>query len=159
MTLRRAHGNGAAALLRVETAPVDELPEGVPGDTGVTSPVAAGTGAQWTAGDPRTVEAARAGGRARAGKTRLASQLGLSSLDADPAYRPYRAAAELRGGRNAPPWPRQSAEATAAPGRARSSPPLPWRSPRPDTSMTPLRATPTSWPVPRGSPTRTARRS
>ncbi len=90
MGARSAHGNGAAALLRVETVPVDELPAGVPGPARAASTAGRGPDGRWARGNPHASE----GGRARAGKTRLASQLGLVSMDADPAFRPYRGAAE-----------------------------------------------------------------
>lgn len=90
MTLRRAHGAGAGALVRVETAPADELP------LGVQAPPQASAGGErradgtWAPG-ARTAQAA--GGRATRGKSRLAARLGLASLPDDSAVRPYMASA------------------------------------------------------------------
>ena len=89
MTLRKAHGNGAPALLRVETAPVDELPAGVPDGARQVSPSDRGEAGRFAPGNGL----ASAGGRARAGKTRLADRLGLATLPEGAVFRPYRAAA------------------------------------------------------------------
>lgn len=90
MGIRTAHGRGAAALVRVESAPADELPLGRPGPARAESPNNRGTGGKFARGNTLASE----GGKARGGKTRLASQLGLGRLDADPAFAPYRASAE-----------------------------------------------------------------
>ncbi len=90
MALRRAHGRGASALVRVETAPVDELP------MGLQAPLVA------TAGDERRPDgtfapgartAQAAGGRATRGKSRLTARLGLAALPAGCTFAPYRKAA------------------------------------------------------------------
>lgn len=89
MTLRRAHGNGSGALLRAETLPADELPAGEPAHADRASRSAAGERGRFGPGNRRSV----LGGRARAGKARLASRLGLATLPDDAAFRPYRSAA------------------------------------------------------------------
>jgi hypothetical protein len=88
--VRRAHGTGAAALVRVETAPADELP------LGVQAPVQAPAGGERRADGTfapgaRTMQSA--GGRATKGKTRLAAKLGLSTLAEGADFAPYRRAA------------------------------------------------------------------
>lgn len=90
MPLRTAHGTGASALIRVETAPADELPEGVqapPQDDARGERRPDGTFAPGA----RTIQSA--GGRATRGKTRLAAKLGLASLPEGTAFAPYRRAA------------------------------------------------------------------
>lgn len=89
MTLRSAHGNGSAALVRAETLPVDELPEGVPAPSRHESPRDRGEAGRFAPGNTL----ARQGGQARAGKTRLADRLGLSSMPEGAAFKPYKAAA------------------------------------------------------------------
>jgi hypothetical protein len=90
--IRSVHGNLAksAGPERVsERRPRDEMPEGVPNP----SPrVAAHSpkGQPFAAGAPATIEAARAGGMARRGTTRLADGLGLRRWT--PEAEPYRAA-------------------------------------------------------------------
>lgn len=90
MTLRAAHGKGAAALVRVETAVPDELPEGV------HASLLAETGSERRA-DGRWVQGATTaqarGGKARAGKVKLASKLGLDPLPLE-AFASYRRHAE-----------------------------------------------------------------
>lgn len=109
MTLRRAHGAGRDALVRVETPPADEM--------GVAAPVAAPSGplprlpdGRWTPAGARL--AGRQGGQARAERLRtataLADQLGLAAvppelapyLDAakDYAETELRAMADMHGG-------------------------------------------------------------
>lgn len=90
MALRSAHGNGAGALLRVETAPVDELPEGVQGPPQAAARHERRPNGTFAKG-ARSVQAA--GGRATAGKTRLAAKLGLSQLPEASDFAPYRRAA------------------------------------------------------------------
>jgi hypothetical protein len=90
MALRTGHGKGAPALVRVETAPVDELP------IGVQAPLHAEAGGERRpdgtfAPGARTVQSA--GGRAKRGKARLTVRLGLGSLPSDNAFAPYRRAA------------------------------------------------------------------
>jgi hypothetical protein len=88
--MRRAHGTGAAALLRVETSPADELPGGVPDEARPESPTDRGEGGRFAGGN----SLASRGGRARKGKTRLASSLGLAGLDGDESFAPYRRSAD-----------------------------------------------------------------
>lgn len=90
MTLRRAHGNGRSALVRVETTPADELPAGVPSNARAESPGARGERGRFARGN----SLAREGGKAKAGKTRLAVKLGLAKVPTDGAFRPYKASAE-----------------------------------------------------------------
>lgn len=85
MTLRKAHGAGASALVRVETMPADELPLGIPADAGD----AGREGGRFVAGNRRSV----LGGRAKRGKSRLAARLGLAGLADDAAVKPYMASA------------------------------------------------------------------
>lgn len=89
MTLRKAHGAGSSALVRVETAPVDELPVGVPASAREASPNERGTRGRFAHGNRIAVD----GGKATAGKTRLAAKLGLSKLAEDADFAPYRRAA------------------------------------------------------------------
>ena len=89
MALRRAHGNGADALLRAETAPVDELPVGVPADAGPDDRTAAAETGRFAPGNRRSV----LGGRAKRGKSRLTCRLGLAHLPEGDAFAPYRRAA------------------------------------------------------------------
>lgn len=89
MALRTGHGAGAGAL-RIEVLPPDELPAGLPAPTRADSPTDRGARGQFAHGN----KLAAAGGKARSGRTRLASQLGLESVSDDPAFAPYRAAAE-----------------------------------------------------------------
>jgi hypothetical protein len=88
-TWRTAHGTGAEALVRVETAPVDELPEGVPDDARSASPRDRGAAGRFAAGNTL----ARQGGRAKRGKSRLTARLGLAELPDDSTFAPYRRAA------------------------------------------------------------------
>lgn len=90
MTLRTAHGRGSAALVRIETVPVDELPDGVQ----VVEEAEAGweRRADGTfARGARTQQ--RRGGLALAQRTTLSSKLGLTALVADSAFAPYQRAA------------------------------------------------------------------
>jgi hypothetical protein len=89
MGIRRAHGRGAAALVRIETLPPDEQPLGLPGDAGPQSRADHDDRGKFADGNKTSV----AGGRARAGKTRLAAQLGIKRVAADDAFAPYRRAA------------------------------------------------------------------
>ena len=89
MTLRRAHGRGVPALVRVETLPADELPDGVPGQARTASPSDRAHGGRFARGN----KLAREGGKALAGKSRLAARLGLTTLPEDAAFSPYRRAA------------------------------------------------------------------
>ena len=89
MTLRRAHGTGASALVRVETSPVDEMPTGLPGDAPVASPQDRGARGAFARGNTL---AAR-GGAAKRGKSKLAVRLGLGDLPEGAAVKPYMASA------------------------------------------------------------------
>lgn len=89
MSLRRAHGRGSPALVRVETLPADELPAGEPAHADRSSRSAGEERGKFAPGNRRSV----LGGRARAGKSRLAARLGLSTLPEDAAFAPYRRAA------------------------------------------------------------------
>lgn len=88
MTLRTGHGNGRG-VPRVEVLPVDELPAGVPDRAREESPNDRDCRGLFARGN----SLARAGGAARAGKTRLADRMGLSSLSDDAAFAPYKRAA------------------------------------------------------------------
>jgi hypothetical protein len=90
VSLRRAHGHGRGALVRVETSPVDELPLGVQAPTEESARHERRADGTFARG-ARTAQAA--GGRATRGKSRLAARLGLSSLPSDAAIRPYMASA------------------------------------------------------------------
>jgi len=88
MTLRNGHGRGAG-VPRVEVLPADELPAGAPASARVESPSDRGPAGRFAPGNALS----RAGGKATAGKTRLASRLGLRGLPAGSEFRPYKAAA------------------------------------------------------------------
>ena len=89
MTLRTGHGNGRGKP-RIEVMPADELPKGVPADADPSSPDDFDDRGKFAPGNA----IASKGGRARAGRTRLAHQLGLSRLTEDAALAPYRGAAD-----------------------------------------------------------------
>lgn len=86
MTLRRAHGNGADALVRVEHLPADELPLGVQAAPQASAGHERRANGTFAPG-ARTVQAA--GGAATKGKARLAAKLGLTKLAADAGFAPY----------------------------------------------------------------------
>lgn len=90
MGIRRAHGNGADALVRVETLPVDELPAGVPGIEHAEARDERTDGGRWA---PGASTAQSKGGKTRRGKVTLALKLGLTAVDNDPKFAPYRRAA------------------------------------------------------------------
>jgi hypothetical protein len=93
MALRTGHGNGAG-VPRVEVLPADELPAGVQGTEQAPSTDERKSDGTWSKG-ARTDQSK--GGRSRAGATRLARRMGLATLEADPAFAPYRrAAADFR---------------------------------------------------------------
>ena len=92
---RTAHGNGANAIVRIETPPVDELSAGVPAAARGESPTDRGDRGHFAEGN----SVAAAGGRARAGHTRLARKLRLGESFSDPRFESYAAAA--RGFRKA----------------------------------------------------------
>jgi len=88
MSLRNGHGNGAG-VPRIECIPVDELPAGVPAPARYETPNDRTEDGKFAAGN----SLARQGGKARAGKTRLADRLGLRVLPDGAAFAPYKAAA------------------------------------------------------------------
>jgi len=88
MALRTGHGAGAG-MPRIEILPADELPAGVPDDARPASPSDRRERGLFAPGN----SIARKGGKARAGKTRLADRLGLRSLPSSSAFAPYKAAA------------------------------------------------------------------
>jgi hypothetical protein len=93
VTLRNGHGDGAGQP-RIEVLPADELPAGVHAHRapeGVQERTARGT---FTAG---SATAQAAGGKAKAGSTRLARRLGLAVDLPETLFSPYRrAAADFR---------------------------------------------------------------
>ena len=89
MALRSSHGTGAGKGPRIEVLPVDELPVGVPDIAGPLS--RSGRTKQGTFA-PGNGWAAK-GGRARAGKTRLADRLGLHPLPEGSTFAQYKASA------------------------------------------------------------------
>jgi hypothetical protein len=88
MALRTGHGTGAGTP-RVEVLPADELPAGVPDAARQESPTDRGEAGRFARGN----RLARAGGKARAGKTRLADRLGLRQLPDGSAFATYKASA------------------------------------------------------------------
>jgi hypothetical protein len=89
VALRTGHGNGAG-VPRIEVRPIDELPDGVPGESRAESPADRGPLGKFAPGNGL----AKLGGKARKGKTRLADRLGLRSLNDDASFKPYRASSE-----------------------------------------------------------------
>lgn len=91
MALRTGHGAGAG-VPRIEVLPADELP------AGVQVPPLESTGEERRP-DGRFARGAStwqaAGGRATAGKTRLAAKLGLTNLADDSAFAQYKRAASV----------------------------------------------------------------
>ncbi|MBI2391503.1 MAG: hypothetical protein HYV09_18075 [Deltaproteobacteria bacterium] len=88
MALRTGHGKGGG-VPRIEVLPADELPAGVPAGARGDSPLDRGEAGRFARGNGL----ARVGGKARAGKTRLADRLGLRRLADDSRFGPYKAAA------------------------------------------------------------------
>lgn len=88
MALRNGHGNGAG-VPRIEVLPPDELPAGQPAPARADSPNDRGERGLFAPGNTL----ARQGGKARAGKTRLADRLGLRALPDGAAFGPYKASA------------------------------------------------------------------
>ncbi len=88
MTLRTGHGSGAGSP-RIEVLPPDELPAGTPAPARETSPRDRGERGKFAPGNAL----AREGGKATAGKTRLATRLGLRGLAAGSDFAPYKASA------------------------------------------------------------------
>lgn len=89
MSLRTGHGAGAGSP-RVETLPVDELPMGMPGPALNEQPGERTAAGRFAPGS-RSVQVA--GGRARAGATRLARRLTIAEGSSDVLFKPYRKAA------------------------------------------------------------------
>lgn len=91
MPVRAAHGRARelGAVLVVEAPAPDELPVGVPAPAREVSPTDRHEGGRFARGNALAAE----GGRARAGKTRLADRLGLAKLPEGAAFGPYRKAA------------------------------------------------------------------
>jgi hypothetical protein len=75
MALRAGHGAGAG-VPRVEVLPPDELPAGMPVDARPGGPADRGDAGRFAHGNTM----ARAGGRAKRGKSRLTSRLGLADV-------------------------------------------------------------------------------
>jgi hypothetical protein len=93
VALRNGHGNGNG-VPRVEVLPADELPIGVHATEQAPSTHERTPDGTWSKG-ARTDQSK--GGRSRAGTTRLARRMGLTDVEADPAFAPYRrAAADFR---------------------------------------------------------------
>ncbi len=88
MTLRMSPKEGRPPV-HVEVARADELPAGVPADARVESPADRGELGRFADGNTLAV----AGGRARAGHTRLARRVALGETFADPRFDPYARAA------------------------------------------------------------------
>jgi hypothetical protein len=89
MALRRAHGTGSKALVRVETLSADELPAGMPAHAGAVSRAASAESGPFAEGNQRSVM----GGYAKRGRVRFATRLGLSTLPEGNAFAPYRRSA------------------------------------------------------------------
>jgi hypothetical protein len=88
MAIRKGHGTGAGKP-RIEVLPVDELPAGVPANARTVSRSDRREGGQFAPGNAL----ARVGGKARAGKTRLADRLGLHPLPEGSTFVPYKSGA------------------------------------------------------------------
>jgi hypothetical protein len=88
MALRNGHGTGAG-VPRVEVLPVDELPAGVPEQARAESPSDRDERGLFARGNGLASQ----GGKARAGKTRLADRLGLGAVPVSASFAPYKAAA------------------------------------------------------------------
>ena len=93
MTLRSGHGAGAG-VPRVEVLPADELPAGRPAWRPPVMPTERTAKGRFA---PGSGTAQAAGGKAKAGSTRLARRLGLAVDIPESAFSPYRrAAADFR---------------------------------------------------------------
>lgn len=88
MALRTGHGKGAGAP-RIEVLPPDELPSGVPSNAVTPSRSNFDQRGKFAPGNSLS----RQGGKARAGKTRLAARLGLRRLPEGSSFAPYKGAA------------------------------------------------------------------
>lgn len=84
MTLERSHN-----ALRPQVQRLDEQPAGVPDGARHESPTDRGERGLFAPGNAL----ARQGGKARAGKTRLADRLGLRQLPSGSVFAPYKASA------------------------------------------------------------------
>lgn len=85
MGIRAAHGNGASALIRVETLPVDELPEGVKGPALEDErPAERRANGQFVKG---STTAQRKGGNAKRGKVHLTK---VTTKETPPEFEPYK---------------------------------------------------------------------
>ncbi len=84
--IRTAHGNGASALARVETPPVDELPAGIRSEYGPSERSNRGPNGRFVKGNTA--------GRARRGQTRLSTALQLAKADDPGGMRKYIRAAD-----------------------------------------------------------------
>jgi hypothetical protein len=92
MALRNGHGSGKGQP-RVEVLPPDELPAGMPEAYRSKQQPPAGEHGRFAPGN----HLAAAGGRAKAGSTRLARRLGIADLPGNAPFAPYkRAAAAFR---------------------------------------------------------------
>jgi hypothetical protein len=88
MAIRTGHGAGAG-VPRIEVLPADELPKGLPAYAGPASPSDTGPDGRFAGGNSVSVQ----GGKARAGKTKLAVKLGLTDLSEASEFASYRNAA------------------------------------------------------------------
>jgi hypothetical protein len=93
MALRTGHGNGAG-VPRIEVLPADELPAGVAAPKRSSQAEVRRDALGRPADAESAREMGRRGGRSHAGKSRLASKLGLVVIAADPTFTPYRTSAE-----------------------------------------------------------------
>jgi hypothetical protein len=89
MALRHGHGRGSG-VPRIEVLPPDELPAGVPESARASGPESRGAGGLFAENNKFASE----GGKARKGKTRLATRLRLGETFADPRFDPYARAAK-----------------------------------------------------------------
>lgn len=84
MTYRTSTTNGRN-LVHVETARLDEQPDGTPGPARPEHPNDRGEGGRFAPGNGLAAE----GGRSKGGQTRLAARLALGDTFADPRFDPY----------------------------------------------------------------------
>lgn len=92
MALRSSHGAARQRGLpgpRVEVAPANEQPVGLPAPARPSSPTDRGPAGRFAGGN----QLASAGGQARAGQTRFASRLGLTTPPETSEFLPYRRSA------------------------------------------------------------------
>lgn len=88
MALRNGHGKGAG-VPRIEVLPANELPIGVPSNAEQQSPSNFDERGKFARGNALS----RQGGKARAGKTRLAERMSLRALPSGSDFGRYKAAA------------------------------------------------------------------